>query len=315
MTSSLSRDLEKLNLGGGARRPPPPSKGSKNLRPQRKKGKAAIEPFRFFDLPSEIRLRVYHYVLFTPKRRRTVRAAGSVGASSKKNPPLAPASHRIALFLASRRLHDEAADYFYSTQVFRLFHLQDYSKMPTVRAIAPQYRPSIATIELILGSSWTDPPTAWRVTPSLGLEEMVRIRTLKVFLEVDPSHPVFEGFRISRDFYTNFSGNILHEVLARLPNLEYVEFDAWPSVRKSGGLMKRLLHEARAARKKIAWGPDRGWTDYDGEEFDEDAYGLKAQEAKAEEHRAQQLARLKAMMPAGFMPETLMPETATVVES
>ena len=305
--NSLSKALEKVNLNDAAK---PTSKA----KPQRKKQarKAPVEPFRFFDLPSEIRLRIYGFVLFTPRRRRTLRTTGSVGASSKRNPPLSPTSHRVALFLTSRRVHHEASDYFYATQTFRLFHIQDYSRMPTIRAIAPQYRPSIATIELILGSSWTAPPREWTVTRSLGLEEMVRIRTFKVFIECDPSHPVFEGFRVSKDYYTDFAGDLLSEVLSKLPNLEYVEFDAWPSVRKSGALMKRLMEEVRTAGRKIAWGPERGWTDYDGEEFSDDVYGIKAhemaqeraQQEKAQLMKAQEEARELARL-HGFSPQTL----------
>ncbi|PWY73762.1 hypothetical protein BO94DRAFT_538803 [Aspergillus sclerotioniger CBS 115572] len=305
--NSLSKALEKVNLNDAA-------KSTSKAKPQRKKQarKGPVEPFRFFDLPSEIRLRIYGFVLFTPRRRRTPRTTGNVGASSKRNPPLSPTSHRVALFLTSRRMHNEASDYFYATQTFRLFHIQDYSRMPTIRAIAPQYRPSIATIELILGSSWTAPPREWTVTRSLGLEEMVRIRTFKVFIECDPSHPVFEGFRVSKDYYTDFAGDLLSEVLSKLPNLEYVEFDAWPSVRKSGALMKRLMEEVRTAGRKIAWGPERGWTDYDGEEFSDDVYGIKAHE-KAQERAQQEKAQLiKAQEEArelarlnGFSPQTL----------
>ncbi|KAL4911807.1 hypothetical protein BDW62DRAFT_196173 [Aspergillus aurantiobrunneus] len=222
------------------------------------------EPFRFFDLPAEIRLRIYDFALFTP--RRTRKTNGSVGASSK-NPLRSPLSHRIALFLASKRMHDEATDYFYSTQAFRVFHIQDYSRMPTVRRIPSKYRSSIGTIELILGSSWTAPPLSWKVNRHLGLEEMTRLRLLKVFIECDPSHPVFHGFRISNDFYSDFAGGLLQQILEKLPGLEYVEFDGNPSVIKQGALMKRLLHETKAAGKKVVWGPQRGWTDYDKEDM------------------------------------------------
>lgn len=221
--------------------------------------------FPFFDLPAEIRLHVYHFALFTPRRRRRT-ANGSVGASSK-NPQRSPQSHRIALFLTSRRMHDEASDYFYSTQAFRIFHIQDYSRMPTLAGIPGRYRSSIGTIELILGSSWTAPPRSWTVTSQLGLEEMSRLRLLKVFLECDPSHPVFNGFRISNDFYSDFAGGLLQQILEKLPKLEYIEFDGNPSVLKSGSLMTRLLHEANKAGKKVVWGPQRGWTDYDKEDM------------------------------------------------
>ncbi|CAI7581583.1 unnamed protein product [Penicillium glandicola] len=212
--------------------------------------------FRFLELPSEIRLHIYHYVLFTPTRKSALKPTGNVGSSAKKSKPLAPSSHRIALFLVSRQIHDEATHYFYSTQTFRVFPVQDFLRMPTIRGLPRRHRSSITTIELIVGSSWTAPPKSWVVNQGLGLQDMALLRTLKC----DPSHPVFEGFRISKDFYTDFCGKLLHDILKRLPGLGQVEFDAWPSVEKSGPLMTRLLTETRDAQKKILWGPDRGWT-------------------------------------------------------
>lgn len=222
-----------------------------------------VAPFRFFDLPSEIRLKIYEYVFFRSSTTSTNGMNGSVGASSKQNRILAPRSHRLSLLLASRRLHDEATALFYSTQIFRVFAIQDYSRLPTLASLAPTYRPLVRKIELILGSSWTKPPKSWRVTRRLGLRELTGVQTLKVFVQCDPSHPVFEGFRISADFYTNFAGDLLRGVLEQLPALENVEFDAWPSVQKDGALMSRLRAEVRAAGKKILWGPERGWSDMD----------------------------------------------------
>lgn len=188
-----------------------------------------------------------------------MRTTGSVGASSK-NKPIAPVSDRISLFLVSRRLHDEATHFFYSVQTFRLFPIQDYSRLPTIRALPRRYLPSITTIELIFGSSWTAPPRSWSVNNGLGLEDMACARTLKVYIQCDPSHPVFEGFRVSKDYYTEFAGKLMQQILARLPNLAQVEFDGYPSVQKKGPLMTRLLEETRAANKKVLWGPERGWS-------------------------------------------------------
>ncbi|KAF7168756.1 hypothetical protein CNMCM6106_003840 [Aspergillus hiratsukae] len=258
----LSNALEKTKIEG----PPPEAVPSQNQEDEDILEESIPRtPFRFLDLPSEIRLRIYDLVLFTPYRLKPRRANGSVGASAK-NPPIAPFRVRVALFLVSRRIHDEATDYFYSALTFRVFPIQDWSRTPTVRALPARHKASVTTIELILGSSWTSPPREWVVNNRLGLEKMVRVRTLKVFLECDPSHPVFEGFRVSPGFYTDFAGKILKQILERLPHVVQVEFDGYPSVSKSGSLMKRLLHEARAAQKKILWGPERGWSDWDRED-------------------------------------------------
>ncbi|KAJ5735484.1 uncharacterized protein N7483_000609 [Penicillium malachiteum] len=219
------------------------------------------DTFRFLDLPSEIRVIVYHFVLFTPTKKTARQNAGTVGASAKKAKLVAPTAHRIALFLVSHRIHGEASHYFYSTQIFRVFTIQDFSRRPTLRAIPRRYRPLVSTLELILGNSWTAPPKSWVVDKGLGLPDMTLTRTLKLFIECDPSQPIFEGFRISKEYYTEFSGRLVKEILDQLPDLEWVEFDAYPSVQKNGSLMSRLLREARAANKKVKWGPQRGWTD------------------------------------------------------
>lgn len=89
------------------------------------------------------------------------------------------------------------------------------------------------------------------------------MRTLKIFVQCDPSHPAFEGFRISKDFYTWFAGELLKRILKALPSLVQVELDGNPSVEKNGSLMSRLTLEVRQARKKILWGPERGWKNDD----------------------------------------------------
>jgi hypothetical protein len=264
--TTLEVDLSKLSLGDRPEQKEHPDQDT-NGEDIEEEEPVEILPFRFFDLPSEIRLKIYNYVLFGSKRKTAAaRPSGNVGSSSK-NKPLAPLSHRVALFLASRRIHDEASVQFYSVQTFRVFQIQDYSRLPTLSSLAPSYRPLIKKIELILGSSWTAPPKSWKITDRLGLAEMTGLQTLKIFIQCDPSHPVFEGFRISSDFYTGFAGGLVQKMLEQLPNLTQVEFDAWPSVQKNGALMRCLLSEVRSANKNIRWGPERGWNDWEDEDW------------------------------------------------
>jgi hypothetical protein len=204
-------------------------------------------PFRLFDLPPEIRLKIYSLVLFAPKEEHLVRKIYRF--------PL----QRIHLLLVSRRFHDDAAPYLYSSIKFRLFPLQHLGPPPSLVATAPKYRCLIRSLGLVLGSSWTKPPRSWRVNAKLGLEQMVRVHTLEIFVECDPSHPVFEGFRVSQGFYTNFAGKLLRDTLSGLPSLEWVVFDANPSVERKGDLLTRLASEVHRSRKKIIWSSTRNW--------------------------------------------------------
>ena len=110
-----------------------------------------------------------------------------------------------------------------------------------------RYREALVSLELRLGPGWSNPPRSWRVDDRLGLEEMEAVRTVKVFVECDPSHEIFDGFRIDRDFFTDFSGSLLKDVLQRLPSVTQVELDGWPSVKREGPLVRGLLEVARNA--------------------------------------------------------------------
>ena len=90
---------------------------------------------------------------------------------------------------------------------------------------------------------------------------MDQVHTLEIFVQCDPSHPVFEGFRVSKQFYTEYAGALVKEVLGVLPGLRWVEFDANPSVERDGELMTRLISDVSKAGKKVLWGPARGWKD------------------------------------------------------
>ena len=226
-------------------------------------------PFRFFDLPSELRFKVLtlllcndsHTIDLDPSNYRT-------------------ASSRLDLFLVSKRFGWEAHHVFYSGHTFRIFqtHGRFLGKKtePLLARIPSYYRQAMVSLELRLGPGWSDPPKPWFVSDRLGLEQCIAVRTLRVFVEVDPSSPIFKGFRLNRDFFTNFSGNLLRGILERLPVLEVVEFDAYPSVDRHGALMTRLLHETENEQKKVAWSPRREWGDSLADKLEKAR--LKAQE-------------------------------------
>ena len=207
--------------------------------------------FRFFNLPSELRFKILGMVLLTD---RTI--------------DLDPLNHRSALhrlnvFLTSRQFHEEAYRVFYGGQTFRILptHGRFFGNKiePLLSRLSPRYRATLVSLELRLGPGWSKPPKSWRITDRLGLEDATAVRTLKVFVEVDPSSDIFKGFRLAKDFFTDFSGSLLEGVIERLGSLEQIEFDAYPSVSRDGALLQRLLHEVKIAKKRIKWSPNREW--------------------------------------------------------
>jgi hypothetical protein len=196
------------------------------------------EPFSFFKLPSELRNRIYALVLFTstPYNNKT------------------PTS--TSILLASRRLHTEASYILYSSTTFRIFPLQDFNPLPTVRDLPTHYRKLVTTIELVLGPSWTAPPKSWKVNKSMArvLGSMGSVQVLQLFVEIDPSNPVFAKFRVSDGFYTEFCGGLLRDVLKAMPRLKIVQISGRPSVQMDGPLVSRLRREVEAQRRVLRWG-------------------------------------------------------------
>ncbi|KAI4132615.1 MAG: hypothetical protein LQ347_002506 [Umbilicaria vellea] len=207
--------------------------------------------FRFFDLPTELRLKILGMALLTNQ---------IIDLEPLNHCRIAP---RFEIFFTSRRMHEEAYPVFYGGHTFRIFpiHSRFFGNkvVPLVARLSPRYRAALLSLELRLGPGWSNPPKSWRVNDQLGLEEMTAVRGIKVFVQCDPSHHVFVGFRAGKHFFTDFSGDILGDIINRLPVLEEIQFDAWSSVSKDAPLMIRLLIEAKSNSKKIAWGPERGW--------------------------------------------------------
>ncbi|KAI4249934.1 MAG: hypothetical protein LQ352_005483 [Teloschistes flavicans] len=208
----------------------------------------------FFDLPSELRSKILSYLLCVHRRTVDLDPSNFTAAIARLN-----------LFLVSKQFGFEAYNVFYAGHTFRIFqtHGRFLGKRtaPLLARLPSYYRNVITSLELRLGPGWSDPPKPWYVSDRLGLEDCIAVRTLRVFVEVDPSSPIFKGFRLNEDFFTIFSGSLLQQVMQRLPVLDTVEFDAYPSVDRHGALMTRLLEETRKARKLVAWGPEREWGD------------------------------------------------------
>jgi hypothetical protein len=210
------------------------------------------KPFRFFDMPYELRLRVYEYLLIF-----------------NKTLDLDPTNHRtvapsLRLFYASRRMHEEASHVFYGRNTFRLFPIHGRyinAKWPLFARVPRKYRGLVTRLELRLGPGFTRPPRGWVVDKRLGLAAVAKAYRLKIFVELDPaSSEIFEGFRTGdKSFYTEYCVDLLRSVLAQVPTIGEIEFDAYPSVPKSSPLVEGLLAEARLNQKRIAWGPERGW--------------------------------------------------------
>jgi hypothetical protein len=212
---------------------------------------AKRQPFRFFDLPFELRLRIYEELLIFPK---------TIDLDPTNHRTVAPA---LRLFFVDRRMHEESSRVFYGRNTFRIFPIHGRyinRKHPLLAWFPRKYRAHLTRLELRLGPGFTKPPKCWVVDSRLGLAAAKKVYRLKVFVEIDPaSNDVFEGWRVGNNFYTEYCVGLLRGLLAQVPSIDDVEFDAYPSVSKSSPLLKGLVEETKLNQKRVAWGPERGW--------------------------------------------------------
>lgn len=223
----------------------------------------SISPFRaqrsslrFFDLPAEIRLRIYEFLLVEPLT--------TVNMDPSNYRHIRP---RLTCFLVSRRMHEEAYHVFYGSphQPMCLYPIHPrfwLTKKPLLARIGPRYRAAVHTLDLRLGPGWSKPPRCWHTGPTLGLEDCTSLRKLQIFIEVDPSSDIFNGFRghgNTKETYKDFCVDILKGIFAQVPSLETVEIDAYEAVERDAPLVRGLTTAVIDAGKRIAWGPKRGW--------------------------------------------------------
>lgn len=213
------------------------------------------KPFRFMDLPSELRVKIYghHFANIGPV---VDLEPGNYFSIHKK----------LSILRVCRQIYHEASHAFYSTKTFRIFPTDgrhSRTKKGLLARIKPRSRAHMTSLELRLGPGFSQPYRSWVVNPLLGLDDCVNVRRLCVYIEIDPSDTTFNGWRVNNGFYESFCQKLLDDILKGLPNADKIEFDARKCVRKGCDMMQRLLEVARTNQRQIRWGPRRGWTDED----------------------------------------------------
>lgn len=207
-------------------------------------------PFRFFDLPAELRLQILRHHLLLEE---------TVDLNPANVKSIAP---RLAILLTGKRLHEEAAAVFYGENTFRLFPTHGrffLTKKVLLQRMSKRCKELICNVELRLGPGWSQPPKTWNLGPKMGIPDLATLRTLKIFVECDPSSDIFKGFRVNDSFYTLFSCELLTQMKKQAPWLKVAEFDGYSSVKRNSSLMSNLIATAEGSGLRITWTPGGRW--------------------------------------------------------
>ena len=201
--------------------------------------------FNFFNLPIELRLKILECAYSWPH---------VIDLDRSNYAHVAPL---LRTFLVSRAFYKEAYATFFGINRFQIFptHSQALRRRtrPIVSVLTPHYRASLKSLEFLLGPNWNQPPPSWVVNEALGLEDMVNMRVLKVHAQIDPSLDIFKGFRIGKNFYTDFAARLLGDVLEMLPNVREVWISGEESVKRNGKFIDRLIDIALVAKVRVFW--------------------------------------------------------------
>jgi len=246
----LEEEIENLAIGALTLE----SADSDQPKPRPKPKRTKQQPFRFLNLPSELRVKVYKHHF------------ANTGRVLDLDPDNYKRIHqKLAILRTCRTIYVETSYTFYSTHPVRIFPTTPgrffKTKKPLLARMKPGQRACLNSLELRLGPGWSKPPRGWEVNPALNLNQCVNVTKLTVFVECDPGNDIFKGFRQPGGFYEAFSKHLLTGVLDNMPWVKRVEFDAWSSVKKSGALVAGLIELVESRGLKITWGPERGWTD------------------------------------------------------
>ncbi|EAQ93885.1 hypothetical protein CHGG_02120 [Chaetomium globosum CBS 148.51] len=162
--SNPGDEIPKLSMNGLTLCDPDPAEAPVLIPPKKKKK----QPFRFLDLPPELRIEVYtHFVT----------ADDVVDLNTENHKYI---RKKLSILKTCKLIYQEASHVFYGKNTFRIFPTQGgryfKTKKPLLARLKSHQRRMLTSLELRLGPGWTNPPRGWVVNPALGLHDCVNVQ-------------------------------------------------------------------------------------------------------------------------------------------